>query len=68
MHYYKLNDMLILRKMKNKEKLESILELGSSPLGGPGSRIGSGFSYRNRVWNQQNRFRVKTGSETETVI
>ena len=49
MHCYKLNDMLIFRKMKNKEKLEMILELDSSPLGGPGSGAGSGFFYQNRV-------------------
>ena len=43
MHCYKLNDMLILRKMKNKGKLELILELDSGPLGGPdsGSVFGS---------------------------
>ena len=51
MHCYKLNDMLILRKMKNKEKLESILELDSNPLGGPSSRTGSGTN--------------KTGSESK---
>ena len=63
MHYYKLNDMLILRKkLTNEEKLEPILELDSSPIGGLGSGTGSGFSYLNRVWNQQNRFRVKTGT------
>ena len=49
MHCYKLNDMFILRKMKNKEKLEPSLELDYSPLGGPSSRTGSGFSYWNRV-------------------
>ena len=35
--------MLILRKMKNKGKLELILELDSGPLGRPDSGSGSGF-------------------------
>ena len=60
--------MLILRKMKNKEKLESTLKLDSSPLGGPGFGFESRFSYRNPVWNQQNKFRAKTESETKTLI
>ena len=35
--------------MKNKEKIESILKLHSSPLGGLDSRPGIGFSYQNQV-------------------
>ena len=66
MHQYKFNDMLILRK--NKKKLELVLELDPVPLGGPDSRTGSRDSYRNRVWNQQNRSQVKIGFETGTVI
>ena len=49
MHCYKLNDMLILRKMKNNDTLESILELDFSPLGELGSGTESRFFYRNRV-------------------
>ena len=64
---YKLNDMLIVRK-KNEEKLEPILELDSGPLGGPNSELISGFSCRNWVQNQQNRFRVRTGPGTGTII
>ena len=41
MRCHKLNDMLILRKRKNKGKLYSILGLGSGPLGGPDSGSGS---------------------------
>ena len=52
--------------MKNKEKIELFLELDLSPLGGYGSKIGSGFflffSYPNGIRNQQNRFRFKIGT------
>ena len=54
--------------MKNKEKLESISELNPSPLGEPDYEAESGFSYRNRVGNQQNKFRLKIVSGTGTII
>ena len=64
MHCNKLNDILIIRKIKDKDNLEWILKLDFSPLYEPGS----GFSYRSRLLNQLNTFPVKTGSGTETVI
>ena len=58
MHCCKLNDILILRKKKKERKeIEPIFELISNPLG----RTGSGFFYRNQVYNQQKMLQVETG-------
>lgn len=51
MHYFKLNDMHILRKktLKNKKKFKLIVGIDFSPLGEAGFETEFEFSYQNRI-------------------